>query len=147
MATTTPGLFAEALNRDVYRQNRFAQAVNQALGITSGVSGLDTQSIANAIGAGGALAGYGTQAFQRPLQYALGMQGLRGSTMQDLAGAEQARIGAFSGLFNPVSAGVGSMVGFNANAAAAQQNAESQKKGNTSGAAIGAIGTIAGALL
>jgi hypothetical protein len=145
MATTTPGIFGEALNRDVYRQTRYSNAVNQALGLTSGVSGLDTQALNNAIGAGGALQGLGAAEFQRPLQYALGQQGLRGTVMQDLAAAENARIGAFSSLFNPTAAGVGSAYGFNANAAAARENAQSQKKGNTTGAVIGAVGTVAAA--
>jgi hypothetical protein len=145
MGTTQPGLASAYLNRDIFRQKRYGDAVTQALGLTSGVSGLDTQALNNAIGAGGALQGYGAAEFQRPLQYALGQQGLRGTVMQDLAAAEQAQIGAFGGLFNPTAAGVGSMIGFNANAAAARENAQSQKKGNTTGAVIGAVGTVAAA--
>jgi hypothetical protein len=129
MANTAPSLFGEGLNREIYRQKRYGEAFNQALQLTSQIPSLEQADYARTLG------------------YAQGMQGLRGTVMQDLAAAENARIGAFGQLFNPTAAGVGSAVGFNANAAAAQQNAQSQKKGNTTGAAIGAVGTVAAALL
>src|SRR5215469_4445872 len=106
MATTMPGLFAEALNRDQYRQARYNNALNQAMQLTGQVSGLGQQGLSLAQGAAGSLYGIGQAPFQNALAYATGQQGLGAQTAQQLYGAEMAPIGAWQAAFNPTGQNV-----------------------------------------
>jgi hypothetical protein len=141
MANTNPAIFAGALNRDVYRQQRYNTALNQALGLTQDVSGLDTAGVNRAIAAGGAVTGLDQQRFSNALNYALGTTGLRGTTMGDLGSTLGTGISAFTNLLDPSSSAVSSAINFNANARQAAANASANKGGST----LGAIGSIAGA--
>jgi hypothetical protein len=163
MATTNPGMFAEALNRDKYREARYGNALNQAMGLTQNVSGLDTAGLnralqytqgmeglnqgqlQNALTAGQGVVGFRQQPFSNALQYAQASSGLRGTAMQDLAGAYNQGIGAFTQLLNPAATGVSSAVGFNANAQAAAQNAAANNKSGTTTGILSAVGSVAAA--
>jgi hypothetical protein len=76
MATTMPGLFGEALNRDVYRQQRYGTALNQALGLTGQVSSLDTAALQRGIAESQAISGLDTAGLQRAMGYTGALSGL-----------------------------------------------------------------------
>jgi hypothetical protein len=161
MATTNPALFGAALNRDVYRQQRYGTALNQALGLTQDVSGLDTAAMQRALGyaggvealnqgglnraltAGQGVTGLGQQGFQNTLNYLLGRTGLTGTTMGDLASAFNTGVGGFTQLLDPASSVVSSATNFNANARAAAANAGANQTNSLIGTAGSVIGSIA----
>jgi len=150
MATTTPGLFAEALNRDVYRQQRYNTALQQALGVTQGISGLDTAALQRALGYTQGAEGISQANLQQALQrfglglsYGQGLQGLNIGALQGLIGAEQAQTGAFSGLLGLPANVTTNAIEFNRNAEAAANIAGANQKAGTTSGLLGLGGSIA----
>jgi hypothetical protein len=143
MANTDPALFSAALNRDVYRQQRYGTALNQALGLTQDVSGLDSAAVQRALLAGQGITQLDQQRQQNALNYALGRTGLIGSTMQDLGSALGTGISAFTQLLDPSSSAVSSAINFNANARQAAANAASNKNQSTTSGLLSLAGSVA----
>jgi hypothetical protein len=161
MATTSPGLFAEALNRDVYRQQRYGTALGQAEGLASQVSGLDTAALTRAMGYTGALSGLGTQSLgnaityanamrgmdlgnvQQTLGYINALQGLRQGPIENLLNVERAGTSNFAQLLNPTQQYAQDVFNTNYNAAAASNIANANKQAGLAGSAIGTTGQVA----
>jgi hypothetical protein len=162
MAHTNEAIALDLLNRQRYQQERYGTALNQALGIGQGITGLNAAQLQRAIsgtgaiealnqgalgraqGAAQSLYSLGQAPFQNALQYAQGMQGLSGATAAQLYGAEQMPIAAYGSLFNPVGQNISDVIGYNLNAQNAANTASSNKTAGAIGGAGSAIGGIAG---
>jgi hypothetical protein len=153
----------ELLNRDAYREQRFAQALQQGqglLGQQAGVFGQQAGISGQQAGirgqqAGLAQAGAGLTAMNAGLtgQKAglLGQQqAMQTGGLNQLLGVGNAGVSQFTGLTNPVLGYLGNLFGGNqqASIAQAQINAQQQaagdaKMGSSIGGGISAIGSIA----
>jgi hypothetical protein len=163
MATTNPGMFAEALNRQQYAEQRYNNALQQLIGGTQAVSGLDTANLQRALGytqgmqglgmtglqaallAGQGMTGMDAQQLSQALGYAQGMQGLNTTAMNQLLGAELGGIQAWQGVTNPVAQTVQSAMDFNANAQAAANINQANQKNNTTSGVLSLLGSVAAA--
>jgi hypothetical protein len=129
MANTNAGIAAQLLNRDVYRQQRYNTALQQAMGIGQDVSGLDTAALQRTLGttqavsaldtanlqralaAGQAVEGYNTGALQRAQGTAGSLYGLAQAPFQNALAYAQAQQGlsqgTMSGLYGAEMAPIG----------------------------------------
>jgi len=164
MATTTPGLFTEALNREQYRQQRLNDAYQQAQGLSGAVSGLDTaalqrslsstagqlalgtQGFQNALGYSNALRGLDLSNFQTAMGYAQGLQGLEQQPLQNLLGTQQVGTSTLAQLLNPSQSYAQDLFNTNYNAQAAANIANSNKQAGLLGSGISATGNILGGM-
>jgi hypothetical protein len=153
MATTTPGLFSAALNREQYRQQRYNQALQQSESATNllgqltgeqagiiGQQGNWSTALANMLGQQGALTAESGALLGAK-------QDVTGKAIQPALATEQTATKTYSDLFNPLLAYISDLFSSNQNAAAAENVAGSNKKGSTTGSTIGALGSIIGAVL
>jgi endosialidase-like protein len=134
---------AAFLNRDQYRQQRFSNALNQALGLSGSIAGL-TGARAGLVGQQAGLTG---QQAGLTSGLASGIQGLRSGALQNVLGAQRAGVQSFSQLTNPILAYIQDIFSSNQNAAAAQSIAGANKSGGALGGAASGIGSIIGAVL
>lgn len=145
-ATGNQAAGAELLNRDQYRQSRFANALSQALGLSGSISGLTGQEAGlTQLGAGltGQEAGLTGEQAGLTTGLAQGAQGLQSGQLSQLLGTEQGQVGSYATLFNPLLSYASDLFSSNQNAAAAQSIAGANKSSGALGGGLSAIGTIA----
>jgi len=115
-AVGNQALGAELLNRDQYRRQRFGEALGQSLGLSGSISGLES-----------------------------GIQGLQTGALNQALGTEQAQVGTFASLINPLLSYGSNLGESNQNAAAAGSIAGSNKQSGLIGGGISVLGSIAAA--
>lgn len=169
-------LGAELLNRDQYRQQRFANTLGQALGLSGSIQGLTgqeagltgqeaglTQLAAGLTGEKAGITGQsagldqllaaltgqraGLTGAQAGLTEGLsqGQQGLQAGGLQQVLGTEQAQVGDYATLINPLLSYAQDVASSNQNAAAAQSIAGANKGSSLIGSGASIIGSIAAA--
>lgn len=158
------GLASQFLNRDVNRRAREAEAYQMAqsnlglqLGLSQGTSGLQTEGLNRRLALEQGIQGLGSADLTQKLGLATGIQGLQGQDIQNrlglskgilgnLTGTEQAGVGSFATLMNPLLSYGSDLYNTNYNAQAASNIGAANNKGATTGAGIGAIGAIGGGI-
>jgi hypothetical protein len=154
----------ELLNRDIYRQQRYNQALQQGMGVTGAISGLDTAALQRGLGAATGLQQLGGTGLQQALGYASGLQQLGGTGLQHALGytqglqglreapianmlrTQQAQTGSFGNLLAPTMGYGQDLFNTNYNAQAAANIANANKGAGTMssiGSTLGMLGAAA----
>jgi hypothetical protein len=143
MANTIPANEAGILNRDQLRSTRYNQSINELLGLTSGIGGLNTQGLGNALTYGGGLTSFGNLANQLSQGQVANQLGLLGGVAGQQGNVLGTGVDTLAKLIDPSASAVSSATNYNANAQQAAANAQSNKNSQTTSGVLGLAGSIA----